>query len=267
MGKHLTAHRQLRFTHIYASDLQRAYMTAEELQRNQVAQWAHQHRVPEVVRLELLREQDFGSLELVPWASKRAQQAFDNAVPGQADPDFRPKEDLGSMATRAEAFLDNFIFPLFATSTDDLLNPTNPPTQDCVAVVSHGMFLSTLWQSLLRKFPAGSVSLGPNVEVGRYPQPLERLPSWSNTAFLELTIQRPASITPTNDSIPGPAFDEPGCPPALSGHHMMVHVANSREHLVGLNRARGGLGSSPFDPRQRSLLGFFNNPEGNKLGR
>lgn len=260
LGKYLTAHRTLLFTHIYASDLQRAYMTAEELQRHQIAQWSQQHRVPEVVRLDLLREQDFGSLELVPWASKRVQQGLDPRIPDSTDPNFRPKETPESMTFRAEAFLDNFILPMLATSTDDLHAPTNPLSGDCVAVVSHGLFLSALWQSLLHQFTAGSVSLGPNIEVGGYVRPLEYLPSWGNTAFLELTIQRPATVSPAKTPSPGSALNESGSPLSLRGHSMTVHVINGRDHLVDLKRARGGLGSAPHDARQQSLHGFFKRP-------
>ncbi|EXJ83182.1 hypothetical protein A1O1_06801, partial [Capronia coronata CBS 617.96] len=257
LGKYLTSHRNLHFTHIFSSDLQRAYMTAEKIQRNQVAQWSRLHRVPEVVKLPLLREQDFGSFELVPWASKRAQQRFDHGTPNPADSNFRPQETPESMTMRAEAFLDNFILPLLATATDDPQDSTNSSTQDCVAVVSHGLFLSSLWQSLLRRFATGTVSLGPNIEVGGHVRPLEYLPSWGNTAFLELTIQRPTTIVPANFSNLGPAFDEAGRPVPLSWHSMMVHVIDGRDHLADLKRARGGIGSSPFDARQQTLVGYF----------
>ncbi|KAG9787296.1 hypothetical protein KCU88_g2088, partial [Aureobasidium melanogenum] len=262
LGQYLAAHRNLRFTHIYASDLQRAYMTAEEIQRHQLGQWSLQHSVPEVVKLDLLREQDFGSFELLPWTSKRAQQAFESHPPVSADQNFRPQETSESMATRAQIFLDNFIMPLLATGPDNLLNSTNPMSQDCVAVVSHGLFLSVLWQSLLRKFNAGSVRLGPNIEVGGYLRPLEYLPSWNNTAFLEVTIERPTATAPTDASPLNLTSDTAAPTPNLDGHSMVVHAINGRDHLVDLKRARGGLGSVPYDARQKSLLGFFKPSQG-----
>ena len=116
-------------------------MTAEAVQTNQELEYPSE-QVPAVVRLELLREQDFGSLELVPWSSRQAQSS-----PDPANPTFRPQETSEAMALRAEMFLTDFILPLFAASDD-----TGKPAQECVAVVSHGLFLSVLWQTLLRKF-------------------------------------------------------------------------------------------------------------------
>jgi len=42
---------------------------------------------------------------------------------------------------------------------------------------------------------------------------------------------------------------------------MTIHVVNGKDHLIDLKRARGGLGSSPFDARQKSLDGFFKHPK------
>jgi broad specificity phosphatase PhoE len=251
LGRYLTSHRNLRFTQIYASDLQRAYMTAGELQRHQALQYPS-GQVPGVVQLDLLREQNFGSLELVPWTSRRAQNTLNPRAPGPTDSSLQPQETPEAMTDRAEAFLADFIHPLFAAADD-----TSSPAQECVAVVSHGLFLSVLWQTLLRKFHAGSVSLGPNVEVSNHGRPLEHLPSWTNTGFLEVTIKRavdnPAAVTSK------PAIPDQVSPP-LKGFSMTVHGVNTKDHLLDLKRARGGLGSAAYDAKQQSLDGFFKRP-------
>ncbi|ETI20124.1 hypothetical protein G647_08158 [Cladophialophora carrionii CBS 160.54] len=252
LGRYLTSHRNLRFTQIYASDLQRAFMTANELQRQQALRYPV-GQVPVVVQLELLREQDFGSLELVPWSSRRAQNTLNPSVPGPTDPSFRPQETAGAMSDRAEAFLADFILPLFAAATD-----TSSPAQECVAVVSHGLFLSVLWQTLLRKFDAGRVVLGPNIEVPSYSRPLEYLPSWANTGFLEVTID--SRIDDIAAAISGPVMKDQVLSP-LSGFSMTVHSVNNKDHLLDLKRARGGLGSVAYDAKQRSLDGFFQRPK------
>ncbi len=220
-------------------------MTAEEIQRNQAA-LGTQQRVPEVVKLDLLREQDFGSLELVPWASRRAQNALDPRVPNPGDPAFLPQETEESMTTRAELFIADFILPLLASAPEK----EQEVIEERVAVVSHGLFLGSLWQSLLGKFGAGSVSLGPNVEISSYGRSLAYLPAWSNTGFLEMTIHRPMG-----------AMDSLQIPPLLSGYSATIHTVNGKDHLLDLRRARGGLGSSPFDARQRSLETFFTRSE------
>ncbi|KAJ9603062.1 hypothetical protein H2200_012357 [Cladophialophora chaetospira] len=251
LGRYLTSHRDLRFTHIFASDLQRAYMTAEELQKNQALTYSSEH-VPEVVKLALLREQDFGSLELVPWASRRAQTALDPRVPNPTNPSFRPQETPEAMVARAEAFLADFILPLVAAADD----AHNAP-QDCVAIVSHGLFLSSLWKTLLSKFRPGSVIIGPEVEVLSYGRPLEYLPSWTNTGFLELTIGKRHDVT-TASGLDTDTQSQVSS--TLSGFLMTVLGVNSKDHLVDLKRARGGLGSAAHDAKQQSLDGFFKRP-------
>lgn len=256
LGKYLTAHRNLRFTRIYASDLQRAYMTAEELQKHQTVQWA-EDSVPEVVRLGVLREQDFGSLELVPWASARAQHALDPRVPNPADPSFRPQESAESMASRAELFITDFILPLIVSSLEN----EQDSAQECVAVVSHGLFLSKLWQSFLSNFNAGEVTVGPDIEVLSYGRPLAYLPSWTNTAFLEMTIRPSTVATAAEISTGERTATDPNLASPLGGCSMTIHVVNGKDHLLDLKRSRGGIGSSPHDVRQKSLDGFFKHPK------
>ncbi|OAP55520.1 hypothetical protein AYL99_10493 [Fonsecaea erecta] len=232
-------------------------MTAEELQRNQAARFSVKN-APGVVRLELLREQDFGSLELVHWSSRRAQHTLDPKIPNPEDPSFRPQETTEAMAIRAELFLNDFILPHFASAEN-----ARESEQECVAVVSHGLFLSVLWQTLLRKFRTSSITLGPNVETGGYNRPLEHLPSWTNTGFLEVTIQRPVAERADQPRIQQHSILMNIHSSALSGYSMTVHGVNSRGHLVDLKRTRGGLGSSPHDVKQQSLDGFFKRPKPN----
>jgi broad specificity phosphatase PhoE len=237
LGQHLTIDRNLEFTQIFASDLQRAFMTADEIATSQSTH-RPSLRVPEVVQLEVLREQDFGSLELVPWASRTAQESLNPRLPSAQDPGFRPPETKESMAARAETFLANFIIPLLAIEEDST-------SQELVAVVSHGLLLSALWRTLLRKFSPSSISLGRNIEPLGYGRPVEYLPSWTNTGFLELTILKSA-IAHTSSVAS-----------ELGHYKMTIHAVNSKDHLVDLKRSRGGLGSAAHDVKQQSLDGFF----------
>ena len=251
LGHYLATQRNLRFTHIYASDLQRAFMTAEGLQRNQILGHSSE-QVPAVVKLGVLREQDFGSLELVPWGSRRAQNALDPRVPNPTDPSFRPQETSEAMEVRAEAFLTDFILPLLAAD-----NNNRDSAQECVAVVSHGLFLSVLWRILLQQFEPSSVTLGPNIEILSSGRPLEYLPSWTNTGFLEAKISRAAGEAASSIS---PSVERSQVLPALAGHSMIVLGVNGKDHLLGLKRARGGLGSAAYDAKQQSLEGFLKRP-------
>ncbi|RVX68043.1 hypothetical protein B0A52_08454 [Exophiala mesophila] len=257
LGAYLATHRNLKLTHIFASDLQRAYLTAEEVRKHQSSRWADVHRVPDVVRLALLREQDFGSLELVPWASRRAQSALTPQHHDVQDPHFRPQETKEAMTSRAEEFLINSVLPLLATVSD---NSDTDLTPDCVAVVSHGLFLATLWRTILSKFRASSVRIGPEVDPVHHHKPLPYLPSWGNTCFLEVTIEARLD----NRSIQGRELSpttRDGDHPILNDRKLTIVTVNGRDHLAGLKRTRGGLGSTPHDERQKRLDGFFKRPK------
>lgn len=240
LGKYLTVNRQLRFNHIFASDLQRAWMTGEEVLKAQRSKHGTSATVDDVVQLKLLREQDFGSFELVPWSSKRSDDAFTTKVPSATDPDFKPKETAEQMRERADEFLDNYITPVLAMEASEE-----------VVVVSHGLFLSALWRALLSRFGTDDISLGPDVGVQSPSRPLEYVGAWSNTGYLELEItsrakdQKPASNT---DAI------------HYSDFVLKVLAINRRDHLENLKRTRG-VGSATYDSRQQQIEGFFKRPK------
>lgn len=260
LGSYLSKQRNLRFSHIFASDLMRAFMTAEEIQKAQAhpTDSTRATACPDVVKLPLLREQDFGSLELVPWASRRAQKAFEPESSSPENPEFRPQETAAAMMHRAECFLSDHLLPLLALDTKEDVTQG----QECIAVVSHGIFLSVLWRSLLSKFGAADVRIHPEAAISAYGKPLAHLPSWSNTGLLELKISNPANsdlsrIPPVDASTPGGPEERP----LLSDRLLTIFAINSKEHLSNLKRTRGGVGSAPFDARQKSMEGFLKRPK------
>lgn len=253
LGSYLITQRSRRFSHIFTSDLQRAFMTAEEIRKAQAQphpdQWPERIVSPAVISTRVLREKDFGSHELVPWSSKQAQNALAPESTSQENSEFRPQEEHQAMERRAERFLTHFLFPLLKTeeSREILRQP------ESIAIVSHGIFLSVLWRALLSKFYPENVMLGHQVKTAAYGRPLARLPSWSNTGFLQLMISYPAEH---NENTMGP-IDTSGPMPLFPDRLLSILAVDSKEHLVNLKRTRGGLGSAPFDARQKSLEGFF----------
>lgn len=240
LGKFLASSRKLEFTQIFASDLQRAWMTAGEIRKAQHAHYGTGKCSGEVVRLALLREQDFGSFELVPWSSKRADDAFTTRVPSATDPDFKPKETAEQMKDRADQFLDDFIVPMLAL--DD---------EDQVAIVSHGLFLSALWRALLGRIETTRISLGPDVAAPTPGRPLEYIGAWSNTGYLELTVQQEPVLQ----------FEAPN--QVASAHlnsSVRILAVNRRDHLHNLQRTRG-VGSATHDSRQKQIDSFFKRPQ------
>jgi broad specificity phosphatase PhoE len=247
LGKHLATTRQLRFTHIYASDLQRAWMTADELRKGQRVCFGDAVYLPGTVKLDLLREQDFGSLEMTSWASK---QAFD----ARTDPGFKPKETAEAMKTRADQFIDDFLGPLWALADD--------PQSQCVAVVSHGLFLAMLWRRLIGRFEPSTIQLGPEVGPVSIDRPLEYIAVWTNTGFLELEVISIASAPNASTVfIEHSVLRAPEGRPPLSTLAMRVVTVNGRDHLLNLQRTRGGVGSAAHDTRQKQIDGFFKRPQ------
>jgi broad specificity phosphatase PhoE len=260
LGAHLAA-RDLRFTHIYASDLQRAYMTAQAVADAQAKKY-NTSTLP-IPRLSLLREQDFGSNELVPWASKRGQDSFFDRRPDVHEPNFIPKEPMDVMKKRATDFVDDFLLPLLAT--DDGQPQTEEPT---VAAVSHGLFLGVLWRDLLSRFPSKSVSVSPDAvgnDIGANFSPLEHIGIWANTAFLEIEIHRRAIPNRMDNLHNGDDSQSAQSSHAgsklksaiLSDRTLIIKTINGHPHTQGMKKIRGGTGNVPHDPKQKDIAGFF----------
>lgn len=238
----------IRFTQIFASDLQRARITAEAVRDAQLQSKSKEKGgpIPEVVQLQILREQDFGSYECSKWSSKATEN---DVLPNAANSDFVPKETKQAMRARADEFLDDYFTPLLYLESAE---------EESVAVVSHGLLLATLWKTLLARFPERSVSLGPNVGTKGGSQLLEYLPGWSNTGYLELWIKRLPDASTSSQSN-GTATIE--TTPKMNSWQMTIVKVNAKYHLENLKRARGGLGSATHDVRQQNLDNFFKKPK------
>ena len=163
------------------------------------------------------------------------------------------------MARRMIAFLDDHLLPLILDPSAD--------TSQTVAVVSHGMVLVQLWRCLLKRFALNSVALDPRCQLSLgVGFGLEKMASFSNTGYLNLSISRQAtraksagiteilaspSETTTEEILSAPS------PTVLYDWMLVVHAINSREHLLGLKRTGGGVGSSRYDTNQKQIDSFF----------
>lgn len=237
LAKYLTTNRKLHFTSIFSSDLQRAYMTAEELHKAQKSEWKEEYQVSQVVQLKILQEQDFGSLELVSWSSRHADDSDIGTTTSRVHEDFRPKETASAMAGRARTFVEDFVQPLLSIETDS--------EQECVAVISHGLFLASLWRVLTAKFQR--LPLDPSYAS-------DRLPFWTNTGYLELEVkstQHPRLDSEQQQLADGTSADRRTPPGTIK-----ILVINGKEHLANLKRSRA-VGSATFDAKQKNIDGFF----------
>ncbi|TVY55695.1 putative phosphatase [Lachnellula suecica] len=265
LGAHLAA-TDVKVPHIFSSDLQRAANTAEAIR-------VAQSTVPqEVMRLPLLREQDFGFYEGKTFAERpRDPSGRDaRAAAHSNDPGFRDVESKVSMALRMDTFVDAHLLPLLAEVRDE----------QSVVVVAHGIILNYLWRAILKRFPIGNIAVAAAADRG---MPLEYLGSWSNTGVLDLEIKQKAAVAvPIQEKVAtvlplallsaaerGPSelsaqtisttSSSVGCAPhpMLPDMSLVVKAVNSLEHLNGLRKTRGGIGSSKHDPSQKTMDSFF----------
>ncbi|EMD95929.1 hypothetical protein COCC4DRAFT_122425 [Bipolaris maydis ATCC 48331] len=283
----------LTFTHLFSSHLQRAVKTASKIREAQLAPVGDNETVrtaPKVVQLPVLAEKDFGSME----GKRFNNHPFETGTSGKdhrrqenkPTTGFADAESKESMARRADAFIEEYLLPLF----DDSSSNFTP----VIAIVSHGIFLSTLWKRILLRISRRKVCLSHGIK-GTVRQSLEHLGGWSNTGYLELYFTRteaeyhrstmeattaqvtmsPELRTETltapqnlrNGHIPrsraeGTAQLVIGAPQAsrprgLQGWSTFILRVNSKDHLQGLKRARGGVGSSRYDASQRCIDTFF----------
>lgn len=279
LGQHFRA-LELSFTHIFSSHLQRTVKTAAQIRSGQMSLASDEGMarvVPDVVQLPLIAERDFGSMEGKK-PHKRTQEYIDS-------PGFVGKESKESLARRADVFLDDHLLPLLEEW---------PVIADLtVAVVSHGIFLDSLWRRLLLRLPPKSVAFASG--LNQDPRlSLDRLGGWSNTGFLELLmtqvalekIQRLANTPSMQISSPLSLTDvlpadtvvdenevaqqrqpEPPSSPALIPQQSSARIArgctttiltvNGKDHLQNLKRLGGGFGSARHDASQKGIEAYF----------
>ncbi|TVY15312.1 putative phosphatase [Lachnellula arida] len=269
LGAHLAA-TDVKVSHIFSSDLQRAANTAEAIR---VAQ---SPPTQAVMQLRLLREQDFGFYEGKTFSQRPRDPSGRDAHldAHRNDPGFRDVESKESMMVRADTFVDVHLLPLFAVVRDE----------HSIVVVAHGIILNYLWRSILKRFPPANVAVATSADRG---VGLDYIGAWSNTGVLDLEIKlRPGIIPGQEKATYGPPLEAP--PPILSSTeagpselsqqstavppatiatpvsrpmlpHMslVVKAVNSLEHLNGLKKTRGGIGSLKHDPSQKTMDSFF----------
>lgn len=250
LGMHLSS---MPITHFFSSDLQRAFLTSEAICEAQATP------IAKTVKVAELREQDFG-----PWEGKKFATRKEGEATGLVVGEVESKD---SMRKRAEDFIDKYLLSLMGKD-------------DTVVLVSHGIFLSHLWRSLLRRFDMKDVVVTSGLVDGGFR--LEYLGGWSNTGYLELDIEsKPASQKLlSNDEVsfalkfdtvhkvlskdeaslctvePSPSVLSIPAPLKKLTMTLQVKAVNSLAHLKGLKRTRG-IGSAKHDTQQSTIESFF----------
>lgn len=170
-----------------------------------------------VQQLVELREKDFGTGE-----GERFGTGKDKPHEGA--------ESAESMKARVDTFLDKHLLPVLS-----------PRSEDAVVIVAHGILLSILFKRLCEHLSSGAFTVAPEVQRASNPYPaggVPVLPSWSNTGYLEAVVTSSA-------------------PAAWSSIKLHVAQVNCVDHLKGLRKTRGGIGSARFDEKQKTMDSFF----------
>ncbi|KAJ5000727.1 hypothetical protein K4K48_002310 [Colletotrichum sp. SAR 10_66] len=230
LGTHLAARTaSAPVSHIFASNLQRAYRTAEAVcdalssppnaTEGEASSTTTTGRRVEVVQLAELREKHFGSGEGQKVGARAVGERHVGAETSEA------------MFTRAKKFVDEYLGPIFACVDEA------EEGAESVVVVAHGIILGVLVRALRSAKNFGAVVASPEDQL-----PL----AWSNTGYVELLVA-PAA----------PPSKEPATTPTWPGLSIKTVAVNSTEHLQGLKKTRGGIGSAKFDEKQKTLNAFF----------
>ncbi|KAI9681276.1 MAG: hypothetical protein M1817_002558 [Caeruleum heppii] len=256
LGRHL-ASAAIIFTDLFSSDLQRAFKTAEAIRLLQPASAVFDARALVTIPLPALREQDFGYYEgkhflaRSPESNKTGKAVHQEEH--QDDPAFQDVESRESMNIRADAFLNDHLWPMMIAE--------GPAEMRVVAVVAHGIILSVLWKRLLSRFHLDNVVAVPGIIPADRNRSIEHLGGWSNTGYLELDLTiggtetvppsklaSPAAIAPSTNAENGPSFAD---------WSLLIKTVNGTDHLKGLRKTRGGVGSSKHDESQVKIDTFF----------
>ncbi|OAA57490.1 Histidine phosphatase superfamily, clade-1 [Niveomyces insectorum RCEF 264] len=255
-------------THIFSSDLQRASATAaaildalpdDETDRDGkrdggVDRPGSPAHAVAVVKVADLRERDFRSAEGMRFGRSSGSSAgvSDGDGTGSRNAAFADAESREAMRVRADRFVETHLSPLLHADAAE-----RRPVDVVVVVVAHGIILNVLLSSLLQRFaPAELARLAAKTAVAR-PSESQRSRQgelsvpWSNTGYLALTVDGTQGGGDEADA-------EVGTAPALArGFRVRVTAVNCTDHLQGLKRTRGGIGSAAFDAKQRTMDAFF----------
>ncbi|KAI0843559.1 phosphoglycerate mutase-like protein [Hypoxylon sp. FL0890] len=238
--------------YIFTSTLRRAYQTADAIAEALAAAQspstsdASEGRKPlKVSRLTELREKDYGSSEGTKFGVK-AKRTADGLV--QSD-----SETHESMKIRVNRFLSSHLIPITDTHGSDNIT---------VVIVAHGIILGVLLKALLERFsPEPAVPASSTERREAHPE----FAAWSNTGVLQARLKLAKNLSSLDsEDVPRPislVSDAHGGSLADSNDstlQLVVEFTNNLEHLEGLKKTRGGIGSAKFDSRQRTMDSFFN---------
>ncbi|KAF8583352.1 phosphoglycerate mutase [Ramaria rubella] len=214
---------------IYASPLKRAHTTAQAIFD------AQSEPRPAFIVSPDLREQHFGIAEGESW-SMSVETTLDierkvfPILVGR-DAKFPGAESLNDLAIRANRAVEELILPWI---WDVERGFGKGEAEVHLAVVSHGLCISELVSALVKRDADGYGHGGDYRGL-------------VNTAWSRVTV-----ALKDEGVILTPASIDKATPLVVR----VTHV-NQHDHLAGIKRQKGGIGSTAYDPKQKDIREFF----------
>jgi len=182
----------------------------------------------EVVQLPELREKHFGTGEGQKFGARMGSGS------GSDRPRHEGAEDQGAMRVRAERFVEDYLAPIFAC-----MEAESEDGAESIVIVAHGIILGVLARVLCTV--GNFAALEPVAE--------DRMHfSWSNTGYVEMHITTTSVLSASKQTVPTVNW------PGLA---LKTVAVNCTDHLRGLKKTGGGIGSAEFDEKQKTLSSFF----------
>ena len=214
----------MQFTHVFASDLDRATDTAQTICQYQLGAGAAR-LAP--VQTHLLRERQVGPVE----RQRRGKGAIE-------------EESLEEMQARTSSFVNDYIRPLLPAGDGTSSGGGGGAAVDgeeVVAVVSHGGILQILWVSLEDLFDQGSIRFRRGLSPADFEDSMA--PVWSNTGVLELDIKPKSRADSMSATTAAAAAAAAASGPPLAGWTMTILSVDSTAHLAAKQAGPGMTGA------------------------
>ncbi|KAL8283206.1 hypothetical protein RQP46_005984 [Phenoliferia psychrophenolica] len=272
LGQHF---KDVPITAIYTSDLKRARTTAQAVyDANQ------SNPKPPFTVSTLLREQYFGKAEGEAWDAGKYSSAglpWDEHRAFELAPE---AESLNAVGSRADLALRHFLAPHILASSLPGAEPHH------VVLVAHGIFLSEMLFSLKRaedpnyrflKSGGYENTAWARVEITPLLTP-DELAAAASSAVQNPVVEAQPTTAGTGPESPYKSVDAVALPPRHASLPPALHpndqvpvikteviALNQRDHLEGLVRQKGGIGSAKHDEHQKKLKEYFAGGKGGGL--
>jgi 2,3-bisphosphoglycerate-dependent phosphoglycerate mutase len=240
LGVHLAGRRKQigSVVKVFASDLQRASKTADAIIQAQMTEIGAT-AIPKVLVPDM-RERDFRS-----WEGRTYMKRSADGADKLRHPDAETHEEMQVRVGRfvAQQLVPALLSPPAAESDTGLESAT-------IVIVAHGLILNVLLRTLLQDYAPA--------ELAKMSSP-EHLTSWKNTGYLEArvvhTSKAASSGAAESTVIDAATLSAKGI--SSASLTFVIKRINCIEHLQGLKKTRGGIGSSQFDAKQKTMDSFF----------